>query len=77
MRPRPSPHAAPDPRHLHRGPRPRVRHLPPLRGRVPRPGPADDLDHDEGSPDRERIMVCAFPNDGELWFVKQTVEVEV
>ena len=31
----------------------------------------------KGSPDRERIMVCAFPNDGELWFVKQTVEVEV
>lgn len=29
----------------------------------------------KGNPDRERVMVCAFPNDGELWFVKQTVEV--
>ena len=28
-----------------------------------------------GSPDRERVMVCAFPADGELWFVKKTVEV--
>jgi hypothetical protein len=25
--------------------------------------------------DRERVMVCAFPEDGELWFVKKTVEV--
>ena len=29
----------------------------------------------KGSPDRERVMVCAFPEDGELWFVKKTVEV--
>ena len=29
-----------------------------------------------GTPDRERIMVCAFPKDDELWFVKKTVEVE-
>lgn len=29
----------------------------------------------KGSPDRERVMVCAFPADDELWFVKQTVEV--
>jgi hypothetical protein len=25
--------------------------------------------------DRERVMVCAFPEDNELWFVKKTVEV--
>lgn len=31
----------------------------------------------KGSPDRERVMVCAFPKDGELWFVKKTVEVVV
>ena len=29
----------------------------------------------KGNPDRELVMVCAFPNDDELWFVKQTVEV--
>ena len=29
----------------------------------------------KNSPDRERVMVCAFPMDDELWFVKQTVEV--
>jgi hypothetical protein len=29
----------------------------------------------KGSPDREKVMVCAFPADDELWFVKQTVEV--
>ena len=28
-----------------------------------------------GNPDRERVMVCAFPKDDELWFVKKTVEV--
>ena len=27
------------------------------------------------NPDKEKIMVCAFPKDDELWFVKQTVEV--
>lgn len=27
------------------------------------------------SPEREQVMVCAFPTDGELWFVKKTVEV--
>ena len=26
---------------------------------------------------REKIMVCAFPKDDELWFVKKTVEIEV
>lgn len=31
----------------------------------------------KGNPDRERVMVCAFPEDGELWFVKKTVEVVV
>ncbi len=25
--------------------------------------------------EREAIMVCAFPEDGELWLVKKTVEV--
>jgi hypothetical protein len=29
----------------------------------------------KGSPEREQVMVCAFPADGELWFVKKTVEV--
>ena len=29
----------------------------------------------KNSPERERVMVCAFPEDGELWFVKKTVEV--
>ena len=29
----------------------------------------------KGTPERERVMVCAFPLDNELWFVKQTVEV--
>ena len=29
----------------------------------------------KGNLDRERVMVCAFPLDNELWFVKQTVEV--
>ena len=29
----------------------------------------------KGSPDREKVMVCAFPEDGELWFVRKTVEV--
>ena len=29
----------------------------------------------KNSPDREMVMVCAFPMDDELWFVKQTVEV--
>ena len=27
------------------------------------------------SPEREKVMVCAFPEDGELWFVRKTVEV--
>ena len=31
----------------------------------------------KGNPDRERVMVCAFPTDGELWFVKKTVEIEI
>ena len=26
---------------------------------------------------REKIMVCAFPKDDELWFIKKTVEIEV
>ena len=26
---------------------------------------------------REKIMVCAFPKDDELWFIKRTVEIEV
>ena len=25
--------------------------------------------------EREKIMVCAFPTDNELWFVRKTVEV--
>ena len=29
----------------------------------------------KGTPDRERVMVCAFPKDDELWFVKKTVEI--
>ena len=29
----------------------------------------------KNSPDRERVMVCAFPAEGELWFVRKTVEV--
>ena len=29
----------------------------------------------KGNPHREKVMVCAFPLDNELWFVKQTVEV--
>lgn len=29
----------------------------------------------KGDPVREQVMVCAFPADDELWFVKQTVEV--
>jgi hypothetical protein len=31
----------------------------------------------KGNPDRERVMVCAFPTDDELWFVKKTVEIEI
>lgn len=30
-----------------------------------------------GSPEREAIMVCAFPADGELWLVRKTVEVVI
>ena len=26
---------------------------------------------------REKIMVCAFPKDDELWFIKKTVEIEI
>ncbi len=26
-------------------------------------------------PANDEIMVCSFPNDGELWLVKRTVEV--
>ena len=26
---------------------------------------------------REKIMVCPFPKDDELWFVKKTVEIEI
>ena len=29
------------------------------------------------SPDRERVMICAFPKDDELWFVRKTVEVVI
>lgn len=29
----------------------------------------------KGNSDREKVMVCAFPEDGELWFVRKTVEV--
>ena len=29
----------------------------------------------KGNPQRELVMVCAFPKDDELWFVKKTVEV--
>ncbi len=29
----------------------------------------------KNQPDRDKIMVCAFPEDDELWFVKKTVEV--
>lgn len=28
-------------------------------------------------PANEQIMVCAFPEAGELWFVKRTVEVVI
>lgn len=28
-----------------------------------------------GEPEREKIMLCAFPKDDELWFIKKTVEV--
>ena len=31
----------------------------------------------KGNPDRERVMVCAFPKDNELWFVKKTVQIEI
>ena len=31
----------------------------------------------KGNPDREQVMVCAFPTDGELWFVKKTVQIEI
>lgn len=30
-----------------------------------------------GHPDREKIMVCGFPKDNELWLVKKTVEVVI
>ena len=29
----------------------------------------------KGEEERGQVMVCAFPEDGELWFVKKTVEV--
>jgi len=29
----------------------------------------------KNSPLREKVMVCSFPEEGELWFVKKTVEV--
>lgn len=29
----------------------------------------------KNDPNRERVMVCAFPKEDELWFVKKTVEV--
>lgn len=29
----------------------------------------------KGNPDREKVMLCAFPKDGELWLVRKTVEV--
>jgi len=28
-----------------------------------------------GSEEREKIILCAFPEAGELWFVRKTVEV--
>jgi hypothetical protein len=31
----------------------------------------------KGTPEAERVMLCAFPEDGELWFVKRTVEIEI
>lgn len=31
----------------------------------------------KGDPDRERVMLCAFPKLDELWFVKKTVELEI
>jgi hypothetical protein len=31
----------------------------------------------KNDPERDKIMVCAFPMDGEIWFVKQTVEVVI
>ena len=31
----------------------------------------------KGHPDRERVMVCQFMKDDELWFVKKTVEIEI
>lgn len=31
----------------------------------------------KGNPDRERVMLCAFPKLGELWFVKKTVSIEI
>lgn len=31
----------------------------------------------KGNPDRERVMLCAFPKLDELWFVKKTVELEI
>lgn len=30
-----------------------------------------------GTPEAERIMVCTFKDDGEIWLVKRTVEIEV
>lgn len=29
------------------------------------------------TPERDRVMVCAFPLTDELWFVKKTVEVVI
>lgn len=30
-----------------------------------------------GSPEAERIMLCHFPADGEIWLIKRTVEIEI
>lgn len=31
----------------------------------------------KGDPKRDEVMLCAFPKDNELWFVRKTVEVIV
>lgn len=31
----------------------------------------------KATPEREAIMLCAFPKDNEMWLVKKTVEVVI
>lgn len=31
----------------------------------------------KGTPEAERIMLCHFPKDGEIWLIKRTVEIEI